>query len=278
MKLFSLLMGNSTPPEIGASSSPVTDMATPAPTMPQPDICPSSNPPAEIERSAEQPITPASPHYSLNLDRLRRIFQALSSLNQNKATEAEVDDEPLQMRRTYLNIFERFERRFGNKSNVDSDGVIKRRTLQNPKERIMAFINRRSSPSEDQDETGAKTNWAKNNFNRLTSSMRQVKSDSFLSKKMSKRKRRKKDHDDQIRLPSMKTKKRSTVSNSKARINTVSQSAHIDLVKHLQEANSSQHCLDEIDFWNYDYPFENLVFEGGGAKVHTYIGAIKVGH
>ena len=46
-------------------------------------------------------------------------------------------------------------------------------------------------------------------------------------------------------------------------------------MKHLQQENSSQHCLDEIHFWNYDYSFENLVFKGGGAKVHTYIGAIK---
>jgi len=270
MKLFSLLMGNSGPPEEASPESPPTDMASVSGTQ--------DDPPSDVNNIVAAPgvadpvVTPPSPHYSINLDRLRRIFQALSSLNQNKATEAEVDEEPLQMRRKYLSIFERFEMKFGkNKSSADS--VSKRRTTHNAKERFMAFINRRNANVESNDKR--KRTWARN-LDRLTSSMRHVKSDSFLAKKISKkRNKRKTDDQEQIRLPSMKTKKRSTVSGSKALINSASQTAHMDLVKHLQK-NSSQHCLDDIDFWNFNYPFENLVFEGGGAKVHTYIGAIKV--
>ena len=266
-KLFSLLMGSSTPTDVAAADS---NMTTPAANNDQ------SDPSIETPTVTAEPTN--SSLYSINLDRLRRIFQALSSLNQNKATEAEVGEEPLQMRRKYLGIFERFERRFGTKASADSNG-LKRKTLPSRKDRILAFI-KRNTDIEEHDETKNKTNWARDNLNRLTSSMRQVKSDSFLSKRRrrSKRLRREKESADQeqIRLPSMKTKKRSTKARSKALINSASQTAHTDLVKHLQENNSSQHCLNEIDFWNYDYPFENLVFEGGGAKVHTYIGAIKV--
>lgn len=278
MKLFSLLMGNSTPADVTSSAAEQTDMSSEsAMDAEQIERC------EPIEQAGEPiplPTSPPSPHYSINLDRLRRIFQALASLNQNKTTEAEVGEEPLQMRRKYQGIFERFEMRFGNKSNR----VSKSRTMQNPKDRLLAFLNRRNSnagsnagSNTDVNKTKS-TNWARENLNRLTSSMRHVKSDSFLAKKISRKHRRKceSSDDEHIRLPSMRTKKkRSTVARSKALIQSASETAHEDLVKNLQE-NSSQHCLDDIDFWNYDYPFENLVFEGGGAKVHTYIGAIKV--
>ena len=287
MKLFSLLMGNSTPVHednqtavtgqaemgdaaAGQLSQPVTeDGATASPSFVEPPS-----------------VTPPSPHYSINLDKLRRIFQALSSLSQNKATEAEVGEEPLQMRRKYLGIFERFEMRFGNRSFATKRSRDVSKPKMRPKEKIMAFINshrHNNNPvAVDVEDGGTKNNkannWARSNLHRITTSMRRVKSDSFIARKISKRSRRK-DHQleggEQLTLPSDRTKKRSTKSQSKALIDSASQTAHVDLINHLQ-ANSSQHCLDQIDFWNYEYPFENLVFEGGGAKVHTYIGAIKV--
>ncbi|XP_067948238.1 uncharacterized protein [Watersipora subatra] len=272
MKLFSLLIGNSSPSEVDIVSPQETEMSSTS----SPSTTAQFSPPLESASESEHSIDPPSPHYSINLDRLRRIFQALSSLNQNKATEAEVDEEPLQMRRKYLGIFERFEKKFGNRNGADSNSS-KRRPLQSQKDRLMAFIHRKNVSSDDQDENKSKSSWAKNNLNRLTTSMRRVKSDSFLSKRRRKRKRRKRDleESEQIRLPSMKTKKRSTVTHSRKLITTASRTAHTDLIQNLQQANSSQHCLDDIDFWDFEYPFENLVFEGGGAKVHTYIGAIK---
>lgn len=282
MKLFSLLMGNSTPvPEDNQTGPPgQVGMSATAAHVPPAAVIPDAI-------TAEPSVTPPSPHYSINLDKLRRIFQALSSLNQNKATEAEVGEEPLQMRRKYLGIFERFEMRFGHKSNNKRTRISKPKLR--PKEKIMAFINSHRHNNNNPIEAPAtgddnsKTNkingsWARHNLNRITTSMRRVKSDSFISRQISKRNRRKDsqlESGEQLTLPSDKTKKRSTKSQSKALIDSASQTAHMDLINHLQ-ANSSQHCLDDIDFWNYEYPFENLVFEGGGAKVHTYIGAIKV--
>ena len=32
----------------------------------------------------------------------------------------------------------------------------------------------------------------------------------------------------------------------------------------------------EAHYHDYDYPFENLVFEGGGAKGQVYIGCLQV--
>lgn len=269
--------GNSTPSEQDRAVSPKGPPAIPTTNIPSTTTSLNMEPNIESEDIATQATTPPTPNYSINLEKLRRIFQALSSLNQNKTTEAEVGEEPLQMRRKYLGIFERFEMRFG--SNKPTNGE-KKRTLQNPKERLLAFINRKNNTENtEEDESKTKVNWARTNLSRLTSSMRRVKSDSFIARKITKRHKKRAeilDHE-QIRLPSMKTKNRSSVSKSKALITSASHTAHVDLVKHLQ-ANSSQHCLDDIDFWNYDYPFENLVFEGGGAKVHTYIGAIKVSY
>lgn len=286
MKLFSLLMGNSTPGTEDNQTS-VTGQAemsdTAAGRLSAPDI-------EDGAVSAEPSVPPPSPHYSINLDKLRRIFQALSSLNQNKATEADVGEEPLQMRRKYLGIFERFEMRFGNRSGTNKRTRDVSKPKMRPKEKIMAFINshrhnNNNSPATVEGEEGlSKTqksnNWARSNLHRITNSMRRVKSDSFIARQISKRSRRKDrqlEGGEELSLPSDRTKKRSTKSQSKALIDSASQTAHMDLINHLQ-ANSSQHCLDEIDFWNYEYPFENLVFEGGGAKVHTYIGAIKVRH
>ena len=33
---------------------------------------------------------------------------------------------------------------------------------------------------------------------------------------------------------------------------------------------------DKVDFTQYSYPFENLVFEGGGVKALAYCGAVRV--
>lgn len=227
-------------------------------------------------------VPPPTPHVSLNLDRLRKIFQTLSSINENKAEESEVEDqEPLQMRRTFQSIFERFERRFTTRTS-SSRPKKRPKTLRISREKLIALLSKRSSNVSTTDDSKTMRNWARTNLNRLTTSMRHVKSDSFLARKITGRSKSERsravqgeDDDDRIHLPSMKTKKRSSVSRSKALITTASEAAHKDLVKHL-EKNSSQHCLDELDFRNFEYPFENLVFEGGGAKVHTYIGAIKV--
>ena len=32
----------------------------------------------------------------------------------------------------------------------------------------------------------------------------------------------------------------------------------------------------EAQYHDYDYPFENIVFEGGGTKGHSYIGCLQV--
>ena len=32
----------------------------------------------------------------------------------------------------------------------------------------------------------------------------------------------------------------------------------------------------EAHYHDYDYPFENLVFEGGGAKGQVYVGCLQV--
>jgi len=255
MKLFSLLMGNSSP--VGPGDESETAEVAAAPDLQPPD--------------SEAAVTPA-PHVSLNLDRLKRIFQALSRAN-DQSTEgetSEVDEEPMRMRRKYLGIF---DRKFGPKS---SSSKPRTKHLKIPREKLLALLSRRNSGTGDK----SKPNWARSNLNKLTSSMRHVKSDSFLARHISARRRNREavDSEEQgteLRLPIMKTKKRSTVERSRALINSASITAHKDLISNL-EKNSSQHCLDDIDFRNYDYPFENFVFEGGGAKVHTYIGAIKV--
>ena len=35
-------------------------------------------------------------------------------------------------------------------------------------------------------------------------------------------------------------------------------------------------AVDDDIFKNYDFPFENLVFEGGGNKGMAYVGALRV--
>lgn len=265
MKLFSLLFGNS---PVSAAANEDTSVPTKKTTL---DTTMEEVTPETGAAVPDAPVTQHMPHISLNLDRLRKIFQTLSSLNENKTVDTDIDEEPLQMRRKYLGIFERFEKRFGTKS---SSKPQKRSKIS--REKLLALLSRRNSGNE---ESKSMRKWARANLNRLSSSMRQVKSDSFIAKKLHKRKHRpskKSDtKDEEIRLPCMKTKNRSSVAHSRALINTASQAAHRELVDHLQK-NSSQHCLDDVDFRHYDYPFENLVFEGGGAKVHTYIGAIKV--
>lgn len=276
MKLFSLLMGSSAPVPVVDSEPTMAD---------EKELATAISPPVPPEPVAPCPVVPPpSHHVSLNLDKLRKIFQTLSSINENKSEEIEVDEEPLRMRRTFQSIFERFERRFTLRTNGTRQ--IKRpRTLRISREKLLALLSRRSANGTSSEESSTMRNWAKTSLNRLTTSMRHVKSDSFIAKKIAGRSKLERSRaaavdegvtgSDEIHLPCMKTKKRSSVSRSKALISSASQVAHEDLVKHL-EKNSSQHCLDELDFRNFDYPFENLVFEGGGAKVHTYIGAIKV--
>ena len=36
--------------------------------------------------------------------------------------------------------------------------------------------------------------------------------------------------------------------------------------------------IDEIDYRDYEYPFENFVFKGGGAKGLVYIGCLEVSY
>lgn len=54
------------------------------------------------------------------------------------------------------------------------------------------------------------------------------------------------------------------------------------IISGLQENESISDELDssetKMKLANYKYPFENLIFEGGGNKGLAYCGAIKVGH
>ena len=46
--------------------------------------------------------------------------------------------------------------------------------------------------------------------------------------------------------------------------------------RHQDERDEVRRKIDEIDYREYEYPFENFVFKGGGAKGQVYIGCLEV--
>lgn len=44
----------------------------------------------------------------------------------------------------------------------------------------------------------------------------------------------------------------------------------------LENMRAESESIAEIPFRDYEFPFENMVFEGGGAKGQVYIGCLKV--
>lgn len=48
------------------------------------------------------------------------------------------------------------------------------------------------------------------------------------------------------------------------------------LRKHLDSISQLQQDISAIPYAEYEYPFENLVFEGGGAKGQVYVGCLRV--
>ena len=45
---------------------------------------------------------------------------------------------------------------------------------------------------------------------------------------------------------------------------------------HTAQDDDKQSAILSIPYADYEYPFENLVFEGGGAKGAVYIGCLQV--
>lgn len=48
--------------------------------------------------------------------------------------------------------------------------------------------------------------------------------------------------------------------------------------RHKSKTLKVHEIIDKIDYRAYEYPFENLVFEGGGAKGQVYVGALQVSY
>lgn len=56
----------------------------------------------------------------------------------------------------------------------------------------------------------------------------------------------------------------------------ISSSAERHCKDSINSLKSQAESIVEIDYKKYEYPFENLVFEGGGAKGQVYIGCLQV--
>ncbi|XP_067948270.1 uncharacterized protein [Watersipora subatra] len=73
-----------------------------------------------------------------------------------------------------------------------------------------------------------------------------------------------------------KTAPQDVVDTSNKRLATISQPARAQVMSTAQEMDEKAKQIAEISYKDYDYPFENLVFEGGGAKGQVYIGCLQV--
>ena len=63
----------------------------------------------------------------------------------------------------------------------------------------------------------------------------------------------------------------------KTNVRTSHQSKYVSPYKQYKdERDEVDKKISEIDYTEYEYPFENFVFEGGGAKGQVYIGCLKV--
>lgn len=60
--------------------------------------------------------------------------------------------------------------------------------------------------------------------------------------------------------------------------NHLSRSAFKQFKQSLNELQEEDQEIADIDYEKYEYPFENLVFEGGGAKGQGYVGCCEVSH
>lgn len=57
----------------------------------------------------------------------------------------------------------------------------------------------------------------------------------------------------------------------------IEQAESESLSGNVPEQESHREEIRDIDYMKYEYDFENIVFEGGGAKGIVYVGALEVG-
>lgn len=56
----------------------------------------------------------------------------------------------------------------------------------------------------------------------------------------------------------------------------MSESGYEQFVESVNDIKEASRQIGQIPYQDYEYPFENLVFEGGGAKGQVYIGGLQV--
>lgn len=56
----------------------------------------------------------------------------------------------------------------------------------------------------------------------------------------------------------------------------LSESAYQQFEEAREKIRDTKKNIADIAYEEYEYPFENLVFEGGGAKGQVYVGCVKV--